>query len=54
MGWTGSANFTERGMAGNVELTLQIEDARAVSAMWRWFNARWKELEANTEEVFEA
>ena len=42
--WIGSANFTYGGLAGNMELILELDDRHAVSAMLDWFNGWWMEL----------
>ena len=41
-GWTGSANFTNRGFSSNYELVLETK-LSASSTLTQWFDALWKQ-----------
>ncbi|MPZ43819.1 MAG: helicase, partial [Betaproteobacteria bacterium] len=39
----GSSNFTKPGLTKNVELNIQVQNAREVAQLQEWFEAHWNE-----------
>ena len=41
LGWTGSANFSDRGFSSNYELVLETTSLSASSTLTKWFDGLW-------------
>lgn len=49
----GSSNFTSPGLTRNIELNVQIQNAREVAQLQEWFEAHWKDGTQVTDAVIE-
>ena len=49
----GSSNFTRPGLTRNIELNVQIQSAREVAQLQKWFETHWAEAREVTEVVIE-
>ena len=47
----GSSNFTKPGLTQNIELNVQIQNAREVQQLQEWFEAHWQHGEIVTEAI---
>lgn len=50
----GSSNFTSPGLTKNIELNVQIQNAREVAQLQEWFEAHWSDATEVTDAVVEA
>lgn len=49
----GSSNFTKPGLTKNVELNIQVQNAREVAQLQEWFDAHWDEAIDVTDTVID-
>ena len=49
----GSSNFTKPGLTENIELNVQIQSAREVAQLQKWFETHWNEAAEVTDAVIE-